>query len=206
MLKIKKSKASVLIFALIVLFIGIVAAIGAVSSSLISQKSSINTASSTQSFQVADSGAEIILNKIKNASDGDILGSLGLSCDGGIITGSIGNGKDYEITAYDMDGNELTCASDLTQVDKIKSVGSYKNTNRAVEVAVAAGGDGDPMGNFGGFFSASNSGCSYANVVNPYTGEKSCPSGYTTTPAFVINNLSACTGQSDQTFFYICWK
>jgi len=142
MKKLKKTKASVLVFALIILFIGIAAAIGIASSTMISQKNSINTASSTQSFQVADSGAEIVLNKIKNASDGDTLGSLGLSCSSGVITGNIGTGKEYKITAFRIDeSNPITdCSASLSDIDRIKSIGSYKNTNRAVEVAVASGG------------------------------------------------------------------
>jgi len=143
MLKTKKTKASVLVFALIILFIGIAAAIGIASSTMISQKSSINTASSVQSFQVADSGAEIVLNKIKNAESDDTLGSLGLSCSGGVITGDIGSGKEYKITAFKFDeSNPITdCDSTaISDIDRIKSIGSYKNTNRAVEVAVASGG------------------------------------------------------------------
>ena len=148
MLKTKKTKASVLVFALIILFIGIAAAIGIASSTMISQKNSINTASSTQSFQVADSGAEIVLNKIKNASDGDTLGSLGLSCSSGVITGNIGTGKEYKITTFKIDeSNPITdCSASLSDIDRIKSIGSYKNTNRAVEVAVAAGGGGGISG------------------------------------------------------------
>lgn len=148
MLKTKKTKASVLVFALIILFIGIAAAIGIASSTMISQKNSINTASSTQSFQVADSGAEIVLNKIKNASDGDTLGSLGLSCSSGVISGNIGTGKEYKVTAFKIDeSNPITdCSASLSDIDRIKSVGSYKNTNRAVEVAVAAESSGGATG------------------------------------------------------------
>jgi len=143
MRKIKDKYGSVLVFALIILFIGIAAAIGIASSTMISQKNSINTASSVQSFQIADSGAEIVLNKIKNANNDDTLGELGLICNGGVISGNIGIGKDYKITAFRIDESSPINDCDSTtlfDIDRIKSIGSYKNTNRAVEVAVVEKG------------------------------------------------------------------
>jgi hypothetical protein len=140
-MKTKKTKASILVFSLIILFIGIAAAIGIASSSVISQKSAINTASSTQSFQVANSGAEIFLNKVKNASSDTTLTSLGCTT-GGVIRGDIGGERKYEITAFKLNEDDpiTDCSTAISEVDRIKSVGSYKNTNRAVEMAVAAGG------------------------------------------------------------------
>lgn len=141
--RLKFNHGSVLVFSLIVLFIGISAAIGIASSTLISQRSSMTTASSVQSFQVADSGAEIFLNKFKSADSDATLGSLGIgSCNSGngLISGNIGTGRDYEIIAYDINNSPLACSASLSSVDRIKSVGKYKNTSRAVEMAVAAGG------------------------------------------------------------------
>ena len=140
-MNLKNPKASVLVFSLIVLFIGISAAIGIASSTLISQRSSLATSSSVQSFQLADSGSEIFLNRFKAADSDATLGSLGsgLICTLGTIRGNIGAGREYEITAYDISGNKLACNASLSSVDKIKSIGNYKNTSRAVEVAVAAG-------------------------------------------------------------------
>jgi hypothetical protein len=141
MKKLKTIKASVLVFSLIILFIGLAAAIGIASSTLTSQKNSLNTASSVQSFQVADSGAEIFLGKLKDADSNATLGSL-FNCTGGVIKGDIGTGRDYTVTAYAIGSTTpiADCNANLSQVDRIKSIGSYKNTARAVEMAVAAGG------------------------------------------------------------------
>jgi hypothetical protein len=64
-----------------------------------------------------------------------------MTCTGGVIKGNIGTGREFTITAYrtGAEPNVITdCVTDLSQIDRIKSVGSYKNTSRAVEMAVAA--------------------------------------------------------------------
>lgn len=138
MQKLKTKYGSVLVFTLIILFIGVVAALGITSTTVISQKMSGTTGKSVQSFQVADSGAEIFLKTIKDAEDGT-LGNIGFSCNEGIITGSIGTGKDYSIIAYDSNEEEITnCNVSISDITKIKSIGTHANTSRAIELAVAA--------------------------------------------------------------------
>jgi len=141
MQKLKTKYGSVLVFSLIVLFIGVVAALGIASTTIISQKMSGTTGKSVSSFQVADSGAEIFLKAVKDAEGGDtLLRDLGLTCSGGTISGNIGTGKDYDIIAYKLDGSTITnCNTAISDIDKIKSTGTYASTSRAVEMAIAAG-------------------------------------------------------------------
>lgn len=137
------TKGSVLVFTLIVLFIILAAAIGISSVSVLERKGAHSTDVSVQSFQIANSGAEIILKKLSNASGSDSLTSVG--CSGGRVIGSISvsGGKNYEITFYRNDETQITdCATDVSEVGKIKSIGSYANTTRAIEVAVAQAGSG----------------------------------------------------------------
>lgn len=134
------AKGSVLVFTLIVLFIILAAAIGISSVSVLERKGAGSTSVSVQSFQIANSGAEIILKKIADNSSSTLndLGDPG-DCTDGKLTGFISSGKNYEITFYTSDGLPITdCGITASNVDKIKSVGSYANTARAIEVAVAA--------------------------------------------------------------------
>ena len=135
----KSNRGSVLVFSLIVLFIGVVAALGIASTTIISQKMSGTIGKSVKSFQIADSGAEIMLKKIKDANLTDSISSLG-SCSSGEVSGSIagGSGKSYKITFFDNSNSsvQLGCGDIVSKVAKIKSVGSYGDTNRAIEAAV----------------------------------------------------------------------
>lgn len=135
----KKKKASVLVFSLVILFISLVAALGVASTSLISQKMSGATAKSTASFQVADSGAEIILKKIKDAPGSQTIGVVFDSCENSIVGGQIATGKTYQISFMNEDGANLDCSSLISDIAKIKSVGNYAGTSRAIEAALAAG-------------------------------------------------------------------
>ena len=141
----KKTKpASALIFTLIILFIGVVSAIGIASSTLIARKMSTTSGKSVASFQVADSGAEIILQKMKDTLDSDSnakITDMGLSCNNGTVSGSISSGKEYEITFLDENGNQLPagCSAPISDVQKIRSIGTYAQVSRAIEAAVAAG-------------------------------------------------------------------
>lgn len=135
----KKKKASVLVFSLVILFISLVAALGVASTSLISQKMSGATAKSTASFQVADSGAEIILKKIKDASGSQTIVDVFAFCENSIVGGQIADGKTYQISFMNEDGANLDCNSPISDIAKIKSVGNYAGTSRAIEAALAAG-------------------------------------------------------------------
>lgn len=142
MQKIRTKYGSVLVFSLIILFMGTVIALGMASTAVISRKNSSATGKSVSAFQIADSGAEIVLKKIKG-QDGSIAlsdaGVLGAGCSGSEYAGNIGSGKEYAVTFWDASGVQLNCSAALSQVDRIKSVGEFGQASRAIEVAIAAG-------------------------------------------------------------------
>lgn len=136
-------RGSVLVFTLIVMSVILVSAMGIAAVSVIERRTSSDTGKSTQSFQVADSGAEIMLQKIYKGSGTYLqdLVSVPANCAGGVVSGDIGNTeKSFKVTFYKEDGTQLiNCGTDkIADVRKIKSVGTFSNTARAVEVAVAA--------------------------------------------------------------------
>jgi len=137
-LKQKLSRGSILVFTLLVMFILLISALGIASVTVIERKTSGTTGKSTQSFQVADSGAEIVLQKIYKDSALTDIASMG-GCSSGQVSGSIdvAGEKNYTVTFYDVDDNKLTCTDNVSDVRLIKSVGSYAQTSRAIEVAVA---------------------------------------------------------------------
>lgn len=142
-LKQKLSHGSILVFTLLIMFILLISALGIASVTVIERKTSGTTGKSIQSFQVADSGAEIVLQKIYKdnlRTVDDLVKIGGLICSGnGIISGSIATGKDFKITFEDDSGSDITsCTDSATEISRIKSVGSYAQTSRAIEVAVAA--------------------------------------------------------------------
>lgn len=142
--KIKKirtsqSRGSVLVFTLIILFIILAAAISVAAVTIIERKTSMSTADSDYTFFLADGGAERVLNAIKASPSGEI-DSLGF-CDNssGIVTlGGLPSGDTIKVTLYDNEegGYVLGCTDTLSEIRRIRSVGSYKQTTRAVEVPV----------------------------------------------------------------------
>ncbi|OGI17748.1 MAG: hypothetical protein A3J63_02325 [Candidatus Moranbacteria bacterium RIFCSPHIGHO2_02_FULL_40_12b] len=137
MVKIKNGKkvdGSVLVFTLIILIITLVVALGVAQVTVTERRSSGATGQSTKAFQIADSGTEIALKEIlKNnkTKPSELVTALGAACNGTEITwGS------YKIIAKDTGGTPIVCTDNSTNIDKIKSIGTYSNTSRAVEVKV----------------------------------------------------------------------
>lgn len=134
-------KGSVLVFSLIVLSFMLVSALSISTVSVSEQKISGTSNRSNVSFQAADSGIEIILQKIyKGNFASSPLSALG-SCSDGIISGSTGAGT-YKVSFYSGTGqsDRLTSCSDSSwrsRTVRIISQGAYAGTTRAVEVGVA---------------------------------------------------------------------
>lgn len=141
-------KGSVLVFSLIVLSFMLISALSVATVSVTEKRASFSTERSSRSFQVADSGVEIILQKIYKggyATLNDLAdsftptGSVDCNTNGEIGT-TLYSGS-YNISFYDNDGVKLTnsiCGDALWRgkVVKIKSEGTSGNTTRAVEVGV----------------------------------------------------------------------
>jgi hypothetical protein len=208
MQKLKTKYGSALVFSLMVLFIGVVAALGIASTTIISQKMSGTTGKSVSSFQVADSGAEIILQKIyKNEAYTlkELVALGGISCSNGIISGNIGNSdKTYRITFKDESDNLIASCNSTETIASLKSIGTYASTSRAVEMAVAAGGEGITGGcmvrQATGYLvegkwgsGCKNNGTSVGEGGNPEDSAYSC------------GNTSY-NGGGDQIWFYMCIK
>ena len=101
----KKHKGSILAFSLIIMGIVLVAALGIAAVSVTEQKNAGTTAKSTQSFQVANSGSELLLQKVKGQS-GQLSLISGLGCSGNSVTGSVSSGS-YAISFYKQDGTTV---------------------------------------------------------------------------------------------------
>ena len=139
---ISKLKGSVLVFSLIVLAFLLVASLSIATLTLSETKSSIALNRSTVAFQIADSGAEILLEQIYgNTCNGqrlDCLGTCSIQNSQAGITGGINNGT-YRVIFYDTNGSPLNSCSDTTWRDAVQSIqseGNYGDTTRAVKVDI----------------------------------------------------------------------
>jgi|GEM_PF-2318385 hypothetical protein len=174
-------KGSVLVFSIIILSVMLVSALSIATVSVMDRQNSFNTEKSSRSFQVADSGVEVILHEIYSGHFNTLNGlasDLGTTCNAdGQIEASTDTGK-YAISFYDDFGEKFT-SDDCSATDwrdriaKIKSEGVSGTTTRAVEVAVAA-----TAMEFGGIYQTyySDSDCL---TENPFTADCTCPTGYT---------------------------
>jgi|GEM_PF-1637425 len=132
-------KGSVLIFSLIVLAFMLVSALSIATVSVTEKRASLSTEKSSRSFQVADSGVEIMLQKIyKGGFETSPLSALGPCANGEISGTPTTAGTYYTISFYDSSDTKLDCteASWRNKVAKIRSEGVSGNTTRAVEVGV----------------------------------------------------------------------
>lgn len=139
-------KGSILVATLLIMGLMLVIAMGIASITIQEKKSANVGGQSTKAFQVADSGVEAVIGKIKQDTTGTdpINNSIGTCNDDNTITTNVAGGT-AKITFFDGSGNTLDCGIDkLSAVRKVKSVGSYASASRAIEAAVAA--PGSPVG------------------------------------------------------------
>jgi len=119
--------------------------------SIIENKGAGSTDSSMQSLQTADSGVQMAIKKIQANPSGAISAVFG-SCsvvDGVAQTigsdAGLGASSPYTLSFFsDINGTtKITdCNTAVKSIQNIKSVGSYQNTVRAINVAVASGTGG----------------------------------------------------------------
>ena len=186
----KLTKGSALIFSLIILTFLLAIAISVAQNAVTEEKSASTTGKSLQAFQVADNGSELFLKAIKEAnSDDSLLEVLGSGCGDDYYEGNIVGGN-YKIAFYNSEGDQINCSAPLSEVDRIKSVGTFGSTTRAVDVAVAASGSGNVTGSYEIYtepLSPSTKYCRHASggascsASYPSTGSGSCPSNSTAT-------------------------
>ena len=127
-----------------------VAIAGSISvATVVEKKGAGATNASVQAFQVADGGLQKALSdlgkaKADPASTGDInnVGAFA-SCGSGdvVVSDQPLSGAKYTVSFYKGDitvsTNKLACSAKINEIKNIKVVGTYKNTVRAVSVAVS---------------------------------------------------------------------
>jgi hypothetical protein len=143
----KTKKGSILAYALIILTMMAVISVAMTTTTILERKSSSATDSSTQAYQTADTGAQLGIKLINSVTapdatlDDAFTGVYSCDDDDGYAKVKVDDdviaGSSYELTFFDEDGNQSdTCDISLNEIGLIKSVGTYKNTVRAVEVSV----------------------------------------------------------------------
>ncbi|MFZ1735774.1 MAG: hypothetical protein WAU31_02480, partial [Candidatus Moraniibacteriota bacterium] len=137
----KLSRGSILAYSLILLGIVLTASIGMMSASVTNLKSVSSSDKSINAFQIADSGSQAVIKMLKNAA-GTQLKDVVSPCSGGqdaTVNQANFLGGEYKVIFQDSDGKTLKCNDPISKVASVKSVGTYSDTARAVQVAVAAG-------------------------------------------------------------------
>lgn len=140
----KLSRGSILAYSLILLGIVLVASIGMMSASVTNLKSVSSSDKSINAFQIADSGSQAVVRMLKEAAGNELRDISGVTCDGSdAVVESPANflGGKYKAIFQDSDGKTLACNDNISAVASVKSVGTYSDTARAVQVAIAAAGD-----------------------------------------------------------------
>ena len=140
----KNKKGSILAYSLIVVsvMIAIVASLSVVT--VIEKKGAVSTDSSVQAYQVADSGVQLAIKKINKIISDDKADETkieDLFTDCGNFGFTDGGAGKYKLAFFDNEGGTgtaLGCNVTIDKIRNIKSVGEYKDTVRAVQVAVAA--------------------------------------------------------------------
>ncbi len=176
-----KLKASALVVTMLILGIILITALSISLVSVKERKASLGSNNSDQAFNTAQSGVESVLQQIKTNSSGtlaDIFNSTN-DCPGTISSGG------YSVKLMDSSGNIVSgCSTPVSQIANLKSVGTYGQDQRAIEVAVAStntcaknSGNGIYVGVTSGTYNGNMS--KFITGVNGYTGANSlCQASY----------------------------
>lgn len=133
-----KSKASVLIVTLMIMGIIVTIALSISLVSLKEKRTSLGSARSTSAYQVADSGIEKVMQLIK---DNYAAGTVATIDTDGTCDGIYNSTQGYQVELKDSAGNIISdCASAVSSIVSIKSIGTAGQTQRAIEAAVAVTG------------------------------------------------------------------
>ncbi|MCK9379389.1 MAG: hypothetical protein M0P97_04580, partial [Candidatus Moranbacteria bacterium] len=200
-MKNKTKKGSILAFTLIVVLMTLVVALGILTVSNTEIKTSSATDKSAVSFQVADTGMEIVLDKLKNAVRIDrTLSNVFPNCAGGIVPGTVDGAvsKSYRVAFYKSDDTLMVCNEEIKEISSMKSVGSYARIKRAVSSNVCVSGwerIGDNL-RWGGM-ATSNSGEEVAAAVYGKQIYTSTDGGDNLSPIATAENWDAIASSGD---------
>lgn len=155
----QEKSGSVLVFSLFIMMISLIMGVSLMSTSSVGRKSTLSSAKSVNSFQVADSGIEYVFREIRkyrwnetggaqgdrnleDSDNSDIIDAVFSGCTnaGGTysVSGSL-NGGDYTLFFFDSANGAIHCNGSqarLVNIKKIKSVGTYNGITRSVEAYV----------------------------------------------------------------------
>ena len=129
-----------MIYVLTVLSVLLVISLSIISVNQAQTRSAIATDESVIAFFLAESGAEIMLDRIySNSYNSSSLGSVySGSCSSGVFTNALSTGV-WTATFYDTDGAQITSCSDTswrTNVDEMKIDGNHSNTIRSIRTSI----------------------------------------------------------------------
>jgi uncharacterized protein (TIGR02145 family) len=139
----KKYPASILVVSVMILGIVLATALSISAVSVKERNASIGSSQSIKSYQTADSGIEQVMTLIKDHNGEPTISNIDTDadCDDGEFNSSEG----YVVQLKDSTGNIITsCATPVASIASIKSIGTFGNTQRAVEVTVTAVATVDP--------------------------------------------------------------
>lgn len=137
-------QGSVLAYSLVIISVMIAIAASVSIVTIAEKKSASSTNSSVQAYQIADSGVQLAIKKIKDGADEEDkkIRDIFTDCSNGVVNEDISviDGE-YKLSFFDngTPSMQLVCDDPVEDIDTIKSVGTFKGTARAVQVAVAAG-------------------------------------------------------------------
>ncbi len=136
-------QASALIVTLLILSAILITTLGMLSVSLTNKKVALNVVTSSQAFQLADTGVEKVMYDIAtnyhNINSGTFANFNNCQSNGLIRS------ADYQVELLDVDGNQIDCnglplisatGNELTSIKRIKSIGLMKKMRRSVDAAV----------------------------------------------------------------------
>lgn len=144
----KNKKGSVLVFSLIILAMMLTIAMGLSSIGVTQKKDANVTQFSVQAYQIADSGAQLALKKINEAVvSADLnLRKVNIAFPGCVSNGGaafiaspliMGDGTSLSLSFLKADGvTKVACDDLVSDIANIKSTGTFRNTARAVDVAI----------------------------------------------------------------------
>lgn len=210
-------RGSILAYSLIIMSVMLMIAVGISSVSIIGKKSASTSGSSTQTLQTADSGIKLAIKKLDGAAGADTLATIfGASCQdvagvANVDLTTAGLPGSITVTFTMTDGTtSLRCDDAIDLIANIRSAATFENTTRAVQVALAAGGQ-SVTGSFSIYTDASDILCNRAWGDGVCTGVVgSCSNGAVKHSGFLAEDLAGSgeaplvAGQTYSVQLYFC--
>ena len=149
----KNEKGSVLVYSLILMMISLIIGIGIMATTTTGRRSTLASTKSVYSFQRANDGIEYAFFMIKDRREDFVAMSQdlnGKTIDDIFQPLCTGGSGVAEVTEYYADGQRTitffespsavipisSCSEPIKNVEKIKSIGTYRDTSRAIEAVI----------------------------------------------------------------------